>query len=57
MYERFVVIIYVVVGIVILDMAKKRKQMLVIHKVQSATEDIEMKQGETTVKEASSKLD
>ena len=28
--------------------------MLVIHKVQSVTEDIEMKQGETTVKEAAS---
>ena len=54
-YKRLVVII--VVGIADLYMAKKREQMLVIHKIQSVTEDIEMKQGETTVKEASSRLD
>ena len=36
-------------------MAKKREQMLVIHKIQCVTKDIEMKQGETTEKEASSK--
>ena len=41
MYKRLVVII--VVGIADLYMAKKREQMLVIHKIQSVTEDIEMK--------------